>query len=666
MQESAIHSLEFRKEHTWHEIFHYILDFESPPLTLKVRLVYHVAKAFWILCNVVATLGSILVLVLTSLPEFYNADTDQGNVVLDIWGVSELLCVIFFTLDYLVRMYLSPLTKLKFALDANNMIDMLTTLPYYIQLFLIAISAGGAGFRIVFLLRTFRLIKLARYHPGLEIVLRTIRTSADLLFLFGCIAALAVTFIATVFFYTENSRYNTSTGLWMRPCPYAINLYNKNCTELVSPYQSIPDSMYWAVVTLSTVGYRGQTPGSTGGQIIAVLTAVLGVLFFAAPATVLSTNYKLLRRRDAAAQAFKKIDMRTTAAMLAQERLKKEMVLAEQHRNSNGRVRFRSARKLTKVAEFTFEGFLRPIYEVVEESYYVYPPILSITRDETGQILWQDDFNPTTAQRTLSMLLVLDSDLAREAAREALSLAGCIGRATTENEVLIIADPNVRLEVRHDFELSYPNMVNIVKMDRLTNVSAYHQDVVPIRFIVPMPHLYPSCDVIELLKETRLDVTMLTPMASDLMDVPLVTDVIMATRFVRELSEIAYHRTTDGALIAYIHESDAAELLSGFTEQFMPVPVPTMLITQGYYVDNQVLNAITTSFPRIRLEQVSSTAANSFYRGQHLSIDLAEEQLLEVNLTALAAFDELGFGHRFHVEVPVDTVEREDVQFQVA
>jgi hypothetical protein len=90
-----------------------------------------------------------------------------------------------------------------------------------------------------------------------------------------------------------------------------------------------------------------------------------------------------------------------------------------------------------------------------------------------------------------------------------------------------------------------------------------------------------------------------------------------------------------------------------------------MMLYDGYAADLQVLSAIISSFPHVRLRQVQAVAANSFYRGQHLSIDLSDEKLLEVNLTALATFDDLGFGHRFKLEVPVQTVEREDVQFQL-
>merc|ERR1719238_1958425 len=121
----------------------------------------------------------------------------------------------------------------------------------------------------------------------------------------------------------------------------------------------------------------------------------------------------------------------------------------------------------------------------------------------------------------------------------------------------------------------------------------------------------------------------------------------------------------DSPARAYIHHSDAAELLMGFHKQFMPTPRTDMLMHDGYSVDLQVLNHLVSSFPLVSLKQVPAHAANSFYRGQHLSIDLSDEMLLEVNLTALSAFDEIGFGHRYMLEVPVQHVEREDVQFQL-
>ena len=217
MQVTEVTSKEFRKEHTMREILHYIFDFDSPDLYLKVRLLYHVLKGLWILLNVVATVGSCLVLVLQSMPEFYDPESDGGGLVFDVFGVAELLCVIFFTVDYGVRWYLTPLTSFEYFIDAHNMIDLLTTVPYYIQLILSASSADAAGFRVVFLLRTFRLIKLARYHPGLQMVLGTIRESADLLFLFLLLTLFIVVFSGTAFFYAERTRYDAGRGVWT-PC----------------------------------------------------------------------------------------------------------------------------------------------------------------------------------------------------------------------------------------------------------------------------------------------------------------------------------------------------------------------------------------------------------------------------------------------------------------
>ena len=113
-----------------------------------------------------------------------------------------------------------------------------------------------------------------------------------------------------------------------------------------------------------------------------------------------------------------------------------------------------------------------------------------------------------------------------------------------------------------------------------------------------MSHLYPAGPVIQLLKETRIHITVLTPMSIDQVDMPLSTDIVMASRFVRELSQIAYRRPADGALLAYIHHSDGAELLRGFTEQFVPTPTRDDVILDPYFVDTQLFHALTSALPR--------------------------------------------------------------------
>ena len=793
----TVTSIVFKKKHTPQEILHYIVDPDAPDLTLAVRTWHHVCKGLWLGTNIFATLFSCLLLILQSMVEFYDEDRDAGSLVLDWTGVAELLCVIYFTIDYLLRAYYTRHRHegqmWRFIFDANNIIDVLTTIPFFIQLLLSASGVKAEGFRVIFLLRTFRIIKLARFHPFLHSVLHTLSVSADLLLLFVAMFLMVVTFAGTAFYYSERTRYvpvttlryvdgvlasstsggisiligngtavgngtasnnsnasaavnltttsrtptvtstsavtttvttttatttttvtptsssssnnglssngtttgggnltmpnattthapvvtfATTGGYWLRLCPnYKIG----HCTygsEEISPYQSIPEAMYWAVVTVTTVGYKLETPSSTLGRVIAVITAVVGVLFFAAPATVLATNFKLVRRAAATAKAFKRLDMRITKAMLAQEKLKRELQLAHEHRNrggvgtgsemQGGNVRVYTKRTLKEVARFDFLGVNRPIYEVAKECFYVYPPLIAMDRlEEDGTLRVVDDFNPTTAQRILTMLLVLDSHDARLAARQSLESHGVIGANSNECDILITADPLAHLSVRLDADAAYPHLGDVVRLDTLENPQGYMQDVIPLRFVIPMPHVYPTSQVVALLNETRLTVTILNKLLVEEVDVPLPVDIVMASRFVRELSEIAHHRKSDNALIAYIHTSDAAELLKDFSKQFFPTADTEVLLLDGYVVDQQVLLAIMTSFPLVKLGVVSAEAANSYYRGRHLSVDLSEERMMEVNLTALSAFDDLGFGNRFRVQVPVCRVERTDVQFQL-
>jgi hypothetical protein len=107
-------------------------------------------------------------------------------------------------------------------------------------------------------------------------------------------------------------------------------------------------------------------------------------------------------------------------------------------------------------------------------------------------------------------------------------------------------------------------------------------------------------------------------------------------------------------------------MLRGFTEQFLPTPSRDDVVLDPHAVDAQLYHCILSSTPQVHLSAVPAEAASAFYWGRHLSVDLADEPLLEVNLTALAVADTLGFGSKFQVQVPMGRVERSDVQFQLA
>lgn len=658
----------FKKAHTNREIVQFILDPDAPELTLAVKRSYHFMKWVWVSLNVLATLVSCGALVWLSYPQYVETSASDGALQnMNFLTVAELLCVLFFTLDYALRFMFTDRTLWRFLVDPANIIDVFTTAPYYFQLILASANVRSEVFRVFFVFRMVRIIRLGKYHKGMQLIFSTLKYSYDMLLLFVCVVLLSIIIFATGLFYAERTRFDAESGMWMRGCPSFVHPNNTryNCTEQPAPYQSIPEAMYWAVVMMTTVGHSIETPTTDLGKVIAAVTSAFGLFYFAAPATVLATNYKIFRKETEERLAQRKMDQRATMAMKAQEELRGELERVFRLQDNSGEVKMEPKRTLTKACTFEFNGVSRTIFEVIGETYYVYEPLAYLDREVDGSIAFTDDFNMTTAQRVLTAYLVVDCAEARQAARSALIAGNFISDTASEAECHVCADPECSITINHDYRNSYPDVKKVVFMDILDDCRNSFDERLPIRFCIEMPHMYPTLEVIELLRETRLHVALGMRRATFEMHIPLHVANIMASRFIRELYSIAYTRKTDQSSIAYIHPHDAAMLLEGFCDQFIPTPTPNFLMLAPHLVDQQVLQAIMSSFPLVKLEWIPPEAANAYYRSPHLNIDIAEEMLIEVNLSALSRFDELGYGNRFVIQCPIGEEFRSDVYFQI-
>lgn len=88
---------------------------------------------------------------------------------------------------------------------------------------------------------------------------------------------------ASAMYYAERGEYDAVTGLWMRT--------NASGEVAPSPFQSIPAAMWWAIVTMTTVGYGDMFPVTGLGKLIASVAALSGLMVIAIPVTVISTNF---------------------------------------------------------------------------------------------------------------------------------------------------------------------------------------------------------------------------------------------------------------------------------------------------------------------------------------------------------------------------------------
>eukprot|EP00048_Salpingoeca_helianthica_P005587 m.89349 g.89349 ORF g.89349 m.89349 type:complete len:569 (+) comp13655_c0_seq3:234-1940(+) len=182
--------------------------------------------------------------------------------------IIETVCVAWFTFELILRFICCP-DRFQFWRDPLNIIDVLAILPYYVSLGLTSAAGNIAIIRILRLLRVLRIFKLARHFAVLRIlglaIIRSLKELTLLLFLLS----LGVVIFASCVFFAEKDSNNTL-------------------------FLSIPDSFWWAIITMTTVGYGDMAPVTLAGRIIGGLCVVSGLLIIALPVPIFVNNFTVL------------------------------------------------------------------------------------------------------------------------------------------------------------------------------------------------------------------------------------------------------------------------------------------------------------------------------------------------------------------------------------
>lgn len=212
------------------------------------------AGKYFDLILIIAIIFSIILVMLESVKEL---DAEYHT----FFNISEWVITILFTIEYILRIITVKKPK-AYIFSFYGIIDLLSTIPKYISLFI-----GGAhalvALRALRLLRIFRILKLVRFVGATQNLGKALIASRYKIFVFISAVLIICVIIGTVMYLIEGDP---------------------------SGFTSIPRSIYWAIVTLTTVGYGDIAPQTAIGQLLASLVMILGYGIIAIPTGIVSVE----------------------------------------------------------------------------------------------------------------------------------------------------------------------------------------------------------------------------------------------------------------------------------------------------------------------------------------------------------------------------------------
>jgi voltage-gated potassium channel len=192
--------------------------------------------------------------------------------------IIEIISLVVFTVEYVARIWAAtdqPLRPrrylppwLGYMTSASGVIDLLAVVPFWIGLFVVT------DLRVLLVFRIVRFLKLARYSPAMRSLLDTLY--AERRALFGCVVIVlgATVVAASVMHVVEGPAQPDKFG-------------------------TVPDAMWWAIVTLTTTGYGDVVPVTPLGRVVGGLTVLMGILMLALPVGIVATAFaNVIHRRD--------------------------------------------------------------------------------------------------------------------------------------------------------------------------------------------------------------------------------------------------------------------------------------------------------------------------------------------------------------------------------
>ncbi|WP_274474425.1 ion transporter [Mangrovimonas aestuarii] len=187
-------------------------------------------------------------------------------------NIAEWIVTILFSIEYIARI-ITVKKPVKYMLSFYGIIDFLSTIPKYLSL-IFAGTHALVALRALRLLRVFRILKLARFLGASDNLVKALRASRAKISVFLFAVLILSIILGTIMYMVEGD---------------------------ASGFTSIPRSVYWCIVTLTTVGFGDIAPQTPLGQFIASLVMILGYGIIAVPTGIVSAEYSQQKKPDGSA-----------------------------------------------------------------------------------------------------------------------------------------------------------------------------------------------------------------------------------------------------------------------------------------------------------------------------------------------------------------------------
>lgn len=230
-------------------------------------------------------LTSIVAMCIHSMPEFQRVDDNEKPIEDPVLTILEEICIACFSAEFIIRLVVAP-SRRKFLGNPLNIIDVASILPFYATLALETADEEGMEenenlenvgrvVQVLRLMRVLRILKLARHSIGLRALGATIRHSYQEVGLLILFLSVGIAVFSALIYFAEKEEKNTDLG-------------------------TIPSGWWWALITMTTVGYGDACPVTLAGKLVATLCIICGILVVALPITVIFNKFSKYYQRNKA------------------------------------------------------------------------------------------------------------------------------------------------------------------------------------------------------------------------------------------------------------------------------------------------------------------------------------------------------------------------------